>query len=210
MASKSAPAKSGESKIPPNQTLYCTNLHDKTNKQDLKRILYMLFSTYGPVIDVVATKIGKMRDAGQAFVAFKDVQASTQAMRALQGFDLLGKKMKIEYAKSKSDTIAKLDGTYKMPEKAQAKPPATDVPKSIFDAPPTEVSKAAVTSLKNTPNGLPPKPSAAPNGTNGPIDTPSPQGVKRKRDDEGDDEAVEAEEEEDDDEGAEMDVSDED
>lgn len=30
---------------------------------------------------------------GQAHVAFRDVQASTQAMRALQGFDFFGKEM---------------------------------------------------------------------------------------------------------------------
>lgn len=51
----------------------------------------MIFSTYGPVLDVVAVKNKKMR--GQAHVVFRDVQASTQALRALQGFDLLGKEM---------------------------------------------------------------------------------------------------------------------
>ena len=30
---------------------------------------------------------------GQAHIVFRDVQASTQAMRALQGFDLFGKEM---------------------------------------------------------------------------------------------------------------------
>ena len=30
---------------------------------------------------------------GQAHVAFRDVQASTQAMRALQGFDFFGREM---------------------------------------------------------------------------------------------------------------------
>lgn len=33
----------------------------------------------------------KMR--GQAHVVFRDVQASTQAMRALQGFEICGKEM---------------------------------------------------------------------------------------------------------------------
>jgi RNA recognition motif-containing protein len=51
----------------------------------------MLFSTYGVVLDVVAMKTNKMR--GQAHVVFKDVQASTQAMRSLQGFDFFGKEM---------------------------------------------------------------------------------------------------------------------
>jgi hypothetical protein len=55
----------------------------------------MLFTTYGPVLDIVTTRKGgkgkSMR--GQAHVVFRDVQTSTQAMRALQGFDLFGKEM---------------------------------------------------------------------------------------------------------------------
>jgi len=60
-------------------------------KADLRLSLYTLFSTYGTVLDVVAMKTEKMR--GQAHVVFKDVQSSTQAMRALQGFDFFGKEM---------------------------------------------------------------------------------------------------------------------
>jgi RNA recognition motif-containing protein len=71
--------------------LYCTNLSDKLRKQDLRLSLYTLFSTYGTVLDVVAVKTEQMR--GQAHIVFKDVQASTQAMRALQGFEFFGKPM---------------------------------------------------------------------------------------------------------------------
>lgn len=53
--------------------------------------LYMLFATYGPVLDVVTMRTAKMR--GQAHIVFRDVQASTQAMRALQGFEFGGKEM---------------------------------------------------------------------------------------------------------------------
>ncbi|KAF2994840.1 U2 snRNP complex subunit msl1 [Curvularia kusanoi] len=98
----------------PNRTLYVHNLNDKLHKEDLKRNLYMLFATYGVILDVVALKTAKMR--GQAHVVFRDVDSSTQAMRALQGFTFFGKDMRISYAKTKSDTIAKLDGTFKMPE----------------------------------------------------------------------------------------------
>lgn len=51
----------------------------------------MLFSTYGPVLDVVALKTMKMR--GQAHIVYRDVQTATQAMRALQGFELFGRQM---------------------------------------------------------------------------------------------------------------------
>ncbi|KAJ8116469.1 hypothetical protein OPT61_g2119 [Boeremia exigua] len=97
----------------PNRTLYIHNLNDKLPKEDLKRNLYMLFSTYGVILDVVALKTMKMR--GQAHVVFRDVDSSTQAMRALQGFTFFGRDMRIAYAKTKSDTVAKLDGTFKMP-----------------------------------------------------------------------------------------------
>lgn len=72
--------------------LYCTNLPDRRiQKNDLRTALYALFSTYGTVLDVVAMKTAKMR--GQAHIVFKDVQASTQALRALQGFEFFGKQM---------------------------------------------------------------------------------------------------------------------
>lgn len=78
--------------IPPNQTLYVTNLPSaKIQKPDLKTGLYLLFSTYGVVLDVVALKTIKMR--GQAHVVFRDVQAATQAMRALEGFEFLGREL---------------------------------------------------------------------------------------------------------------------
>jgi RNA recognition motif-containing protein len=69
--------------------LYLRNLPDKLPKEDLKRNLYMLFATYGVILDVVALKTMKMR--GQAHVVFRDIDSSTQAMRALQGFAFFGK-----------------------------------------------------------------------------------------------------------------------
>ncbi|KAA8901863.1 hypothetical protein FN846DRAFT_891702 [Sphaerosporella brunnea] len=103
---------------PPNQTLYVQNLNDKIRKPDLRLSLYTLFGTYGVVLDVVALKTGKAR--GQAFIAFRDVASATQAMRALDGFNIFGKEMRISYAKTKSHKIAKLDGTFRMPGTAGA------------------------------------------------------------------------------------------
>lgn len=71
--------------------LYIKNLPDKIKKPDLRMALYTLFSTYGPVLDVVVLKTAKMR--GQAHIVYRDIQASTQAMRALQGFDFFGKEL---------------------------------------------------------------------------------------------------------------------
>lgn len=55
----------------------------------------MLFSTYGPVLDIVTTRKGTKGQTmrGQAHIVFRDVQTATQAMRSLQGFDFLGKEL---------------------------------------------------------------------------------------------------------------------
>lgn len=89
------PGSKASSKIPtfpPNQTLYITNLpSSKIQKSDLRISLYTLFSTYGPVLDVVALRTAKMR--GQAHVVFRDIETATQAMRATQGMEFFGKEM---------------------------------------------------------------------------------------------------------------------
>ncbi|TGJ82722.1 hypothetical protein E0Z10_g6047 [Xylaria hypoxylon] len=166
--------------IPPNQTLYVTNLPStKINKADLKTALYLLFSTYGPVLDVVALKTTKMR--GQAHIVFRDIHAATQAMRSLEGFQFLGKELKIQYAKSKSDTIAKLDGSYKMPGTAAVNVEMTEIQQSIFNAPALTSSTASAAPISHS---LPAKP---PQATNVPVaNAPSPdnRGQKRARDEE--------------------------
>lgn len=77
---------------PPNQTLYIGNLPtSKINKQDLRRALYCLFSTYGPVLDVVHVRGKEKR--GTAHVVYRDSQISSQAMRALQGTEFFGREI---------------------------------------------------------------------------------------------------------------------
>lgn len=78
-------------KIPPNQSLYLQNLPDTMQKEDLRRELYMLFSTFGPVIDVTAMSTKKMR--GQAHVLFRDVNSATQAMRSCRELEFFGRQM---------------------------------------------------------------------------------------------------------------------
>lgn len=65
---------------------------------ELKRSLYCLFSAYGKIISIVATKTQSGR--GQAFIAFSDIVASTTALRGLQGFTFYGKALvwKISFA----------------------------------------------------------------------------------------------------------------
>ncbi|KAG9253248.1 uncharacterized protein F5Z01DRAFT_159468 [Emericellopsis atlantica] len=179
--------------IPPNQTLYITNLpSNKIQKADLRTALYMLFSTYGPVLDVVALMTMKMR--GQAHVTFRDVQAATQAMRSLDGQQFLGRPMKIQYAKSKSDFVSKLDGTFKIPNMSGAADvEQTELQQSIFNAPPPGAAAPATTG-----SGLPAKPAAAPADQQMKDAETDARGQKRTRDDEDSDSDVAMEEDSDD------------
>uniref|UniRef100_A0A060T2J1 ARAD1C25674p n=1 Tax=Blastobotrys adeninivorans TaxID=409370 RepID=A0A060T2J1_BLAAD len=93
----------------PNQTLYVNNLNDKVNKIELRRNLYHLFTTYGHIVDIVALKTAKMR--GQAHIAFADVNGATAAAKSLQGYEFLGKPLRISYARGKSRAIAMIEGT---------------------------------------------------------------------------------------------------
>ncbi|KAL9549947.1 hypothetical protein MBANPS3_004962 [Mucor bainieri] len=98
--------------IDPNQTLYITNLNGRITVEELKLSLYGLFATYGPILDITAKKTEKMRE--QAFVVYDNVASATTAKRSLNGFTFFGRPIKIEYAKTKSDAIAKLDGTFRL------------------------------------------------------------------------------------------------
>ncbi|XP_068634629.1 U2 small nuclear ribonucleoprotein B''-like [Aristolochia californica] len=112
--------------VPPNQTIYVRNLNEKMKKEELKRSLYALFSQYGRILDVVALMTPKLR--GQAWVVFSEVTAASAAVRQMQSFPFYDKPMRIQYAKTKSDCVAKADGSFvprekkkKLEEKAEKK-----------------------------------------------------------------------------------------
>ncbi|KAK9841967.1 hypothetical protein WJX81_001657 [Elliptochloris bilobata] len=96
--------------IPPNQTVYVNNLPDKIKKEELKKCLYAIFSQFGKIVDIVAMKTYRLR--GQAWIVFADVSASTTALRSMQGFPFFEKPMRLSFAKTKSDAVAKVDGSY--------------------------------------------------------------------------------------------------
>uniref|UniRef100_A0A3P9IN53 Small nuclear ribonucleoprotein polypeptide B2 n=1 Tax=Oryzias latipes TaxID=8090 RepID=A0A3P9IN53_ORYLA len=105
--------------IRPNYTIYINNINDKVKKEELKRSLYALFSQFGQILSVVALKTMRMR--GQAFVVFKELAAATNALRQLQGFPFYNKPMRIQYAKTDSEVIAKMKGTFGDKEKKKEK-----------------------------------------------------------------------------------------
>ncbi|KAI7727893.1 hypothetical protein M8C21_010182 [Ambrosia artemisiifolia] len=110
--------------IPPNQTIYVKNLNEKVKKEELKRSLYALFSQYGRILDVVALKTAKLR--GQAWIVFSEVTAASNAVRQMQNFPFYDKPMRIQYAKGKSDCIAKADNTFVPKEKRRKQEEKTE------------------------------------------------------------------------------------
>jgi len=119
----------GVSDVPPNQTLYINKLNEKIKKDELKKGLYHVFSQFGNILEVIATKTYKMR--GQAWVVFDDLTGATRAMREMQNFSFYGKPMKVTYAKSKSDVVAKIDGSFK--PRPKRKTEDDKVPKHLLD-----------------------------------------------------------------------------
>jgi len=105
----------------PNCTLYINNLNDKVNKEELRSQLYALFTTYGKVVDIVASKSQKMR--GQAFLVFADQGGATSAMRACEGIVFYDKPMRISYAKTRSyATLRREDPNFIPPNAVNASP----------------------------------------------------------------------------------------
>ncbi|GFT80975.1 u1 small nuclear ribonucleoprotein A [Nephila pilipes] len=96
--------------IRPNNSIYINNLNDRIKKEELRRSLYNIMSQFGEILDVVALKTAKMR--GQAFIAFQDINSATNALRCMQGFPFYDKPLRIQYAKTDSNAIAKQKGTY--------------------------------------------------------------------------------------------------
>ncbi|KAM4750650.1 U2 small nuclear ribonucleoprotein B'' isoform 1-T1 [Anableps anableps] len=145
--------------IRPNHTIYINNINDKVKKEELKRSLYALFSQFGQIVDIVAMKTMKMR--GQAFVVFKELTAATNALRQLQGFPFYNKPMRIQYAKTDSEVISKMKGTFSDKEKkkekkkkAQEAAAAANAAKKPPATPATPAQTPAVQVPDNPPNHI--------------------------------------------------------
>ncbi|XP_043565299.1 U2 small nuclear ribonucleoprotein B'' isoform X1 [Chiloscyllium punctatum] len=133
--------------IRPNQTIYINNINDKVKKEELKRALYALFSQFGQIVDIVALKTMKMR--GQAFVIFKEITCATSALRQIQGFPFYGKPMRIQYAKTDSDIISKMRGTFADKEKKKEKKKAKNQEQAAANKKANQVTAQVATSNSN-------------------------------------------------------------
>ncbi|KAJ4750037.1 U1 small nuclear ribonucleoprotein A [Rhynchospora pubera] len=96
--------------VPPNMTIYINNLNEKIKIDELKKSLHAVFSQFGKILDVLAFKT--LKHKGQAWVVFEDVKSASEALKSMQNFPFYNKPMRIQYAKTKSDIIAKADGTF--------------------------------------------------------------------------------------------------
>eukprot|EP00967_Tisochrysis_lutea_P046807 scaffold56965_cov25-Tisochrysis_lutea.AAC.1 len=101
----------------PKETLYVNNLNERVGQAEMRKSLYAVFTQFGPILDIISMKSFKMR--GQAFVVFRDIASATSAVKQMQGFSFYGKPMRLDYAKTKSDALAKLDGSYQAKDKAE-------------------------------------------------------------------------------------------
>lgn len=86
----------------PRHTLYIKNLNDKVKKHILKHNLYLLFSTFGDVIEIR----NNMR--GQAHVVLESVFTAKNALNELNSKKFFNKQLKIEYSKKESKVITML------------------------------------------------------------------------------------------------------
>lgn len=84
-----------------------------------------LISSLLKVLEIITLRREGLK--GQAWIIYNDVQSAIAALQAEQGFTLFNKDLKIEYAREKSDRIAKRDGTFvpKAKRKKITPPPKT-------------------------------------------------------------------------------------
>ncbi|CAD7974905.1 unnamed protein product [Amoebophrya sp. A120] len=95
---------------PESHTIYINNLDDRKNADILQKELTTICGAFGEVHDIICMKSFYRR--GQAWVVYKNLDSAKEAMAALQNYPLFDKPMRLQYAKTKSDAIAKLDGSF--------------------------------------------------------------------------------------------------
>ena len=71
----------------------------------MNKALESLFSTVGKVLDIKAKR--NIPHRGQAFISFATQESADKVMKELQGYDLFGKKLDIQYAREESFAVSK-------------------------------------------------------------------------------------------------------
>ncbi|KAJ8903004.1 hypothetical protein NDN08_006320 [Rhodosorus marinus] len=94
----------------PIPTLYIRGLRQKTRVPAMKKLLREKFSAHGEIVCIRVARTMTMK--GQAFVSFASLESAIAAKEALDGQEIKGHRMIIQFAKAKSDKLAKKDGTF--------------------------------------------------------------------------------------------------
>jgi RNA recognition motif-containing protein len=104
--------------ILPSHTIYIQSLNEKLKLPELKRGLYLLFSQFGNVVEIVAHKSFKLR--GQAWIIYDSIASATKSLQQMQGFIFYNKPIRVSFAKTESDVISKANNTFKPRAKRKA------------------------------------------------------------------------------------------
>ncbi|KAK4544938.1 hypothetical protein LTR36_003843 [Oleoguttula mirabilis] len=98
-----------DGETPPSATVYVKNIDERIKIPSLVETLREVFGEYGNVVDVIAKK--SIRRRGQAFVVYDTIDSAQTAIDELQAFEIFGKQMHLDFAKTRSDvTVLKEDG----------------------------------------------------------------------------------------------------
>nr|OQO24221.1 hypothetical protein B0A51_07612 [Rachicladosporium sp. CCFEE 5018] len=94
---------------PPSATVYVRNLDERIKIPALIEALHGVFDEFGEIVDIIAKRSNKRK--GQAFIVYTTAEAAQEAIDELQGFELFGKQIGLEFARTRSDaTVEKEDG----------------------------------------------------------------------------------------------------
>ncbi|CAR24351.1 U2 snRNP complex subunit MSL1 [Lachancea thermotolerans CBS 6340] len=97
-----APSSTAEETISPKKTLYVNNLNDKIKVQTLRENLYLLFSTYGEVLQINVSN----KNRGQAFIVLRTPDEANVAMISLQKETFFEKELHIQFSRQDSKLVA--------------------------------------------------------------------------------------------------------
>ncbi|KAK0363366.1 hypothetical protein LTR59_011224 [Friedmanniomyces endolithicus] len=93
----------------PSATVYVRSIDERVKIPILIETLREVFGEFGNVVDVIAKK--SVRRKGQAFVIYDSEDSAQDAIDELQGFEIFGKQIYLESARTRSDaTVLKEEG----------------------------------------------------------------------------------------------------
>lgn len=94
--------------MPQSSSLYLRNIDESIKIPALIEGIKNICSELGEIEEIIAKK--NLRAKGQAFVVFTSIDDAEDAMEFLQGAELFGRKLVVQFAKSKSDAVVKREG----------------------------------------------------------------------------------------------------